>query len=360
MTAWSVAGVLGGLVILVVGADVLVRGASRLAAMVGVSPLVVGLTVVAFGTSAPELAVSVGGALTGADGLAVGNAVGSNVFNVLAILGVAAVASPLVVHQRLVRLDIPLVIAVTALVWLLAADGRLGRPEGAALVVGLAAYTVWSYRASRREPPEVAGEYEDAFGAPERPVRRRWPLAVLAVVAGLAALVLGARLLVVGATALAGAVGVPDLVVGSTVVAAGTSLPELATSVAAARRGERDIAVGNVVGSNLFNLLGVLGLAALIGPAGLPVSPAALETDLPVALLAIVVAAPVLATGLALVRWEGALLLVGYGGYLAMLVLASVGSAAAPAARVGLLGGLGLLAVVLGGLAVSQRWRARA
>lgn len=346
--------------ILVVGADVLVRGASRLAAVFGISPLVVGLTVVAFGTSAPEFAVSVGGALSGAGGLALGNAVGSNVFNVLAILGVAALVSPLVVHQRLVRIDIPLVVGVTAVVWLLAADGRLARLEGVALAAGLAAYTIWSYLASRREPPEVSGEYAEAFGAPAGSVRRRWPLALLAVAAGLATLVLGARLLVAGATALAGAMGVPDLVVGSTVVAAGTSLPELATSVAAARRGERDIAVGNVVGSNLFNLLGVLGVATLLAPAGLPVDPAALETDLPVALLAMVVAAPVLATGLTLVRWEGALLLLAYGGYLALLVLASVGSAAAPAARGGLLGGLGVLAVVLAAVAVRQRWRAGA
>lgn len=358
MTAWSILSLLGGLVVLVVGADVLVRGASRLAAMVGVSPLVVGLTVVAFGTSAPELAVSVGGALSGAGGLAVGNAVGSNVFNVLAILGAAALASPLVVHQRLVRIDVPLVVAVTAVTWLLAADGRLARLEGVALMAGLAAYTVWSYRASRREPPEVAAEYAEAFATPTGPVRRRWPLAVVAVAGGLGALVVGARLLVAGATTVAGALGVPDLVVGSTIVAAGTSLPELATSVAAARRGERDIAVGNVVGSNLFNLLGVLGLAAVVAPAGLAVSPAALETDLPVALLAMVVAAPVLATGLVLMRWEGALLLVGYGGYLATLVLASTDSAAAPAARVGLGAGLGVLAVVLAAVAVSQRRQA--
>lgn len=360
MTVWSVAGVLGGLVILVVGADVLVRGASRLAAMVGVSPLVVGLTVVAFGTSAPELAVSVGGALSGAGGLAVGNAVGSNVFNVLAILGAAALVSPLVVHQRLVRIDVPLVVGVTALVWLLAADGRLARLEGVALVAGLAAYTVWSYHASRREPPEVSDEYAEAFGAPAESVRRRWPLALLAVVGGVAALVLGARLLVSGATALAGAVGVSDLIIGLTVVAAGTSLPELATSLMAVRRGERDIAVGNVVGSNLFNLLGVLGAAALVAPTGLPVSSAVLQTDLPVALLAMTVALPVLATGLALVRWEGALLLVGYGGYLVTLVFVGVGSAAAPAARLALLGGLGALTLVLAGAAVSQRRRAGA
>lgn len=353
---WNLVGVLGGLVLLVAGADVLVRGASRLAVMLGVSPLVVGLTVVAFGTSAPELAVGVGGALREAGGLAVGNAVGSNIFNVLAILGVAALISPLVVHQRLVRIDLPVVVAVTAVVWLLAADGRLARVEGAALVAGLAAYTVWSYLASQRERAEVVDEYAEAFGTLSARGGRRWPLALLAVAAGVAALVLGAQLLVAGATALAGAVGVSDLIVGLTVVAAGTSLPELATSVVAVRRGERDIAVGNVVGSNLFNLLGVLGAAALVAPSGLPVSPSVLATDLPVALLTTMVALPVLATGLALVRWEGALLVVGYGGYLAALVLVGVGSAAAPAARTALLGGLGALIVVLAGAAVSQ-WR---
>jgi cation:H+ antiporter len=265
MQVWTIAGLAAGMAILVVGAEALVRGASRIAAAAGVSSLVIGLTVVAFGTSAPELAVSVGSALSGTGGVAVGNAVGSNIFNVLAILGFAALFGGLVVHQRIVRLDVPLLIVLTGLVWWFAADGRIAVWEGALLLVGIVAYTAFSYVVGRRETPAIVEEYDEAFGEPPEVARKGVPAAVGLVLVGLAALVGGAQLLVDGATTLAESLGVSDLVIGLTVVAAGTSLPELATSVVAARKGERDIAVGNIVGSNIFNLLAVLGAAAIAG-----------------------------------------------------------------------------------------------
>lgn len=340
----------GGMAVLVVGADALVRGASRIAAAAGISSIVIGLTVVAFGTSAPELAVSVGSALTGAGEVAIGNVVGSNIFNTLAIVGLSALFGGLVVHQRIVRLDVPLVIAVTGLVWWFAADGRLSALEGAVLFAGIIGYTGFSYVVGRREGADVVEEYEEAFGEEPAAARQGLPFAIGLVVLGLAGLVGGAQALVAGATSLAESLGVSDLIIGLTVVAAGTSLPELATSVVAARKGERDIAVGNVVGSNLFNLLAVLGATSLVG-GGIDVPQAAIDTDLPVAFLVAVVALPALAVGLRVAPWEGVLLLLAYVGYIGYLVLDGTGSAGAPTARLALLGalaGLGVLLLVAG------------
>lgn len=349
MHAVAAGAIVAGMVVLVVGAEALVRGGSRLAAAFGIPPLVVGLTIVAYGTSAPELAVSVQAALAGSGGVAVGNAVGSNVFNTLVILGVSALFGGLVVHQRLVRVDVPLLLGVTALVWWMAADGTLTRVEGALLLAGVVAYSVASYVVGRREPPEVAQEYDEAFGAPV-PARAGTAGALGLVALGLVGLVGGAQLLVDGATRIATSLGVSDLVIGLTVVAAGTSLPELATSVVAARRGERDIAVGNIVGSNLFNLLGVLGAASVVG--GLPVPEAAVSTELPVALLVTLIALPALALGLSVKRWEGVLLLGGYAAYLSYLVLVAVGSPLAATGRIALFAVLGLLAAAITAIGV--------
>lgn len=349
MGVGTVAALFGGAVLLVVGAEALVRGASRLAAAMGITPLAIGLTVVAFGTSAPELAVTVQAAVGGAGDVAVGNAVGSNVFNLLAILGLTAVTRALVVQRRIVRLDLPVLLVVTLVVWGLAANGTLGRLEGALLAAGLLGYTTWVYLASRREERgeqvrrEARGEQAAASSEPQRP----WPWAAGAIVVGLAGLVAGAQLLVSAATTIAVAAGVSELTVGLTVVAAGTSLPELATSVAAAARGQRDIAVGNVVGSNLFNLLGVLGVGALVAPDGLAIAGEALRTDLPISLLATIVVLPCLVTGLLILRWEGGLLLLAYGGYVTVVVLLGLGHPAAPTARTGLIVGLATSAVIV-------------
>lgn len=301
--------VVGGLILLVVGAELLVRGASAVAVAAGVSPLVIGLTVVAFGTSAPELAASILAARAGAADVAVGNVVGSNLFNVLVILGLAALVRPLAVQQRLIRLDVPVLIAASLAVWGLAANGVLGRLEGVALVVAIVILTAWEVRRSRRESAAVHAEYAAATGAE---ARRPVVGGVVMVAAGLVLLVLGARWLVIGATALARLLGVSELVIGLTVVAGGTSLPELATSVVAAARGQRDIAVGNVVGSNLFNLLAVLGAAAALTPDGLAVSRTALVADLPLMVAVAAVCLPVFLTGRVVSRLEGALLLLAW------------------------------------------------
>lgn len=346
MSLLAVVAVPAGVVVLVLGAGALVRGASRLAAAAGVSPLVIGLTVVAYGTSAPELAVSVHASVTGTGGVAIGNAVGSNIFNVLVILGASALFGRLVVHQRLVRVDVPLLLVVTLGVWWMAADGSLGVAEGAVLLAGIVGYSVFSYLLGRREHPEVVAEYQEAFGDDAGSVRRSWPGAVGLVVGGVVGLVAGAQLLLAGATQLAAALGVSDLVIGLTLIAAGTSLPELATSVVATRRGERDIAVGNIVGSNLFNLLGVLGASALAA-GGISVPDAAVVTDLPVSVVVTLIALPALALGLSVARWEGVLLLGGYVGYVVYLVRDATTDAPAAGERAVLLTGLLLVAVAI-------------
>ena len=312
-----------GLVLLVVGAEALVRGAKRLAAALGISPLVIGLTVVAFGTSAPELAVSVGSAFSGQASIAVGNVVGSNIFNVLFILGVSALVVPLVVSQQLVRLDVPLMIVLSGVVWLLALDGGFGRIDGALLVTGLVVYVVFLVRQSRRESAAVEAEYAREFGAREPAEPVNWFRDIAFVAFGLALLVLGAHWLVNAAVAFARYLEVSELVVGLTIVAAGTSLPEVVTSLVAAVRGERDIAVGNVVGSNLFNLMGVLGVTSLVAPDGVPVTSAVLGFDLPVMIAVALATLPIFFTGGVISRLEGLLLLAYYAAYTAYVVLAA-------------------------------------
>jgi cation:H+ antiporter len=325
----------GGL--LVLGAELLVRGASQLAASLGISPLVVGLTVVAFGTSAPEIAVTVQASASGQGDLALGNVVGSNISNLLLILGLAAVISPLVVAQQLIRRDVPLLIGVSLLVVVLALDGALGAIDGALLLGGALAYTVFAVLQSRRESAAVEAEYVAEFGVRQRPTLRQWLLRIGSVLVGLALLTLGSRWLVDGAVALARVLGVSDLIIGLTVVAVGTSLPEIASSVLASLRGERDIAVGNVVGSCLFNLLAVLGLAGLTAPGGITVPASALAFDLPVMLAATVACLPIFLHGGAILRWEGGLFLGYYGAYTLYLLLAASQSALLPPFRVAML-----------------------
>lgn len=302
----------GGLVLLVAGAEFLVRGASGLAGRFGIPSLIVGLTVVAFGTSAPEMAVSVTGALQGRSDLAYGNVVGSNIFNVLFILGASAAITPLAVARQILRVDVPIMIGLTGIVFALAQNGRIGRLEGLAFVAALAAYTLLQVRLARR------GEAE-AEEVPSGP-RRLWVQLVF-VAGGLAVLVVGSRLLVDGAVSIARAVGASELVIGLTIVAAGTSLPEVATSLVAAVRGQRDIAVGNVIGSNIFNIAGVLGISAAVSSTGLAVPAAAVSVDTPVMLAIAVATLPVLLAGQRLSRAHGLLFLAAYAAYTAWLVL---------------------------------------
>ncbi|NNJ27196.1 calcium/sodium antiporter [Alienimonas chondri] len=324
--AWAILAV--ALAVLTVGADLLVRGAARLAAAWGISPLIVGLTIVACGTSAPELVVSLHSTLSGQPDVALGNVVGSNIFNVLAILGASALIVPLRVADQFVRFDVPVMIALTAATLVLALDGRIGRIEGAALSLGLVGYLARAVWMSRRSP---AGTDEDL--AVPGPPRGSVAWSCLSVAAGLTLLVLGSRWFVSAAVDLARDFGVSELTIGLTVVAAGTSLPEAAASALAALRGERDIAVGNVVGSNIFNLLGVLGLSAALSGGGVAVSEAALRFDLPVMLGVAVVCLPICWTGQVVARWEGGLLLAYYVIYTGVLLVAATdpGRIAGPA-----------------------------
>ena len=318
----------GGLAALIAGAEALVRGASRLALAVGMSPLAVGLTVVAFGTSAPELAVTLSAAMGGGTDLAFGNVVGSNIFNVLFILGVSALAAPLIVARKLVRVDVPVAIAVALVGALLAADGRVGRLDGLLLVLGLAGYVVFTIRTARAGKAAPVGASSDSFSgaadAGTAPTARPFvPLLanVAWILAGLALLVLGSRWLVVAAVEIARMLGVSELVIGLTVVAGGTSLPEVATSLLATLRGERDIAVGNVIGSNIFNILAVLGVSSVVAPSGISAAPAALRFDVPVMLAASLACLPIFVSGHRIDRWEGGLFLAYYIAYTAYLVL---------------------------------------
>lgn len=320
---------LAGLAVLVVGADVLVRGASRLAVSFGVSPLVVGLTVVAFGTSAPEMAVSVGSALAGSPDLAIGNVVGSNIANVLLILGISALITPLLVDEQIIRQEIPIMIGASALLVVMALDGNIGLLESIALFGLVIAYTVFLVVQSRRASKSVQDEFETEI--PTSTWDRHWAVQVGLIAAGLVMLVVGADWLVDSAVAFARAFGVSDLVIGLTVVAVGTSMPEIATSIVAAIRGQRDIAVGNVVGSNVFNILAVLGAAGIAAGAGLPVSEAARTFDLWVMLAVAFACLPIMITGREIARWEGVIFLAYYAAYTAWLVLQAQQHASLPA-----------------------------
>jgi len=313
-------------VLLVAGAEVLVRGAAKLAAQFGISPLVIGLTVVAFGTSAPETAVSVQAALNGSGDIAIGNVVGSNIANVLLILGMTALVAPLVVSRQLIRLDVPIMIGASLVTFGLAWDGELSRIDGALLFTAVVVYTLFLIISSRREKAaEVDDEFAKEFGLDEPAKPHAGLINAGLVIAGLVLLVVGSNFLVEGAVALARALGLSELVIGLTVIAIGTSLPELATSIMAAFRGERDIAVGNIVGSNIFNLLCVLGLASLVSPQAIGVSSNALAFDFPVMIAVAVACLPIFFAGYCIKRWEGALFVAYYVAYTLYLVLTSTG-----------------------------------
>ncbi|QTN33853.1 calcium/sodium antiporter [Akkermansiaceae bacterium] len=340
-----------GLVLLVYSADFLVKGASNLAAAVGISPLVVGLTVVAFGTSAPELAVSVMAAFNGQDDIAVGNVVGSNIFNVLFILGISALIIPLVVHAQLVRFDVPVMIAVSVLLYLLSMDGLISRVDGLVLFALLVAYVVFLLRLSKKEKDAgVLSEYEQEYGKPA--AGPKWIKNLAFVIGGVAGLVLGSDRLVYGAVFIAKHFGVSELIIGLTIISAGTSLPEVATSVVAALKGERDIAVGNVVGSNIFNILTVLGISSIITP--LRVAEAALNFDILFMIAIAVAALPVFFHGYKIGRMSGFLFLAFYVAYIVYLILGAQGHAAFGGYRhVMLLYVAPATGLLLGGLLVS-------
>lgn len=314
-----------GLALLIVGAELLVQGGARLAAAMGIPALVIGLTVVAYGTSAPELIVSLTSSFAGQTDIAVGNVVGSNIFNILFILGLSALIAPLVVSQQMVRLDVPLMIGISVLTLLFGLDGQIGRIDGLILFTSAVIYTIvlfWqSTQAGERKedtPADTQAEHQSAMAQSNLSL---WPVNLLYIAGGLACLILGARWLIDSAVTIARSLGLSELIIGLTIVAAGTSLPEVATSVVASIRGEQDIAVGNLVGSNVFNLATVLGLSGLVAPDGIPVSTAALRVDLPIMLAVAVACLPIFFTGYRIDRWEGGLFLGYYIAYLGYLIL---------------------------------------
>lgn len=350
--------ILLGLFALVVGGELLVRGASRLAAIAGISPLVVGLTVVAFGTSAPELAVAIKASWQGQSDIAVGNVVGSNVFNILFVLGLSALISPLVVSSQLIRIEVPLMIGASALMLLMGLDGSIGRLDGLVLFAGLIAYTFWTVRRSRRESAEVKEEFEHEFPPEPRHGLGRVLLQLVLLLAGFALLTLGARWLVNGSVTIARLAGMSELLIGLTIVAIGTSLPEVAASVMASIRGERDIAVGNAVGSNLFNLLCVLGLTAMLIPGGVQVTEPALRLDIPVMIVVAVACLPIFFTGHQIARWEGGLFFGYYLAYMTYMILAAVLPGAGRTFAVVLLVFVLPLTVITLLIGVVRSWRA--
>lgn len=319
-----------GILLLIVGAEMVVRGSSRLALALGLSPLVVGLTVVAFGTSAPELAVTMQAAVAGQADLAIGNVVGSNITNVLLILGLAAAITPLVVAQTLIRIDVPIMIGVTLLMYALSYDGIIRRSEGFLLVGGILVYTIFAIYQSRKESKLVKAEYNAEYYIPRRQMLQQLWIHLVMLLGGLVCLTMGARWIVSGAVVFATMIGVSQLVIGLTIVAIGTSLPEIAATAVASLRGERDIAVGNVIGSSIFNILAVLGVASVVAPAGIAVSTAVLRFDLPVMIAVAVACLPIILNGHVIWRWEGWLFLGYYIAYITYQLLNAAHSPSLP------------------------------
>jgi cation:H+ antiporter len=300
----------GGIGVLYFGAEWLVRGSARLAGTLGVSPIVVGLTIVSFGTSAPELVVSTVASLGGNSDLAIGNVLGSNLANIGLILGVTALVRPLDVAARVVWREMPLMILLTVALYPLAWDETLSRGDGVILLMALVGYLVFVFQSVEAEAPEILGEYEEFVKASAESETRIHLSDVGLIVTGCAGLVAGGYAIVQGAVAVAGLLGVSQVIIGLTVVAVGTSLPELATSLVAAMRKEADIAVGNVIGSNIFNIAAILGTSSVLAP--MHVSSTVLHHELPAVLIMSVLVFPLLRTDWRIERWEGILLLLCY------------------------------------------------
>lgn len=340
---------IGGFVGLIVGGELLVRGASNLAAAANVPPLVIGLTVVAFGTSAPELAVSIQSCYAGKTALAVGNVVGSNLSNILLILGAAAIVAPLTVSRQLFKLDVPVMIAAAAVLMALGFDGIISRGEGIAMVIALVVYLFWTIIQGKREAKALEKELEDI--TPQ--ASQRTTLALISnlasLIGGLVLLIGGAGWLVDACVHLAKQFGVTEAVIGLTIVAIGTSLPELAISMIASARGKRDLAVGNVVGSNILNILCVVGMSAVVAPAGVGVAQEFLDFHIPFMIGISIACLPVFLSGFRVSRLEGLGMIGFYAAYLAWLVYLSVNRLGEPNHQtlVGFLTALGVAMLVL-------------
>ena len=301
-----------GLIMLFLGGEGLVRGASRLARVLGISPIVIGLTVVAFGTSAPEFVVGLIAALKGASDVVLGNIIGSNISNIGLIFGIGAIISPLIIQIRIIKVEVPIMIALSLILYGLAAWSlNLGLLQGVFLFGALIAFTIYSYFGSKKEPKEVEEEFEEFVGSSNSVWKQ-----VVFIVLGLAALIIGARFVVDSAIFIARVVGISELVISITAVAIGTSLPELSTTIIAAIRKEHDIIVGNIIGSNIFNI-GILGVISIIHP--VTVDSALLRFEFPVMIFFSILVLPLMITGKKVGRVEGILLLVLYAAFIFMV-----------------------------------------
>ncbi|TCC46073.1 calcium/sodium antiporter [Kribbella capetownensis] len=309
--------IVGGLVGLLGGAELLVRGGTGLALRFGIAPIVVGVTVVSLGTSMPELAIGIDAARQGSAGLAAGNIVGTNLVNLLLILGLSALIAPIVLDTRTVRFDLPCMAAVSVVLLVVALDGTLGTLDGVVLLLLGIGYTVGVLRTSRQESSSVQAEYQaDTGGTRTRP----W-VAVVSLVVGIAVIVIGATLLVDGAVDAAQAFGVSDAVIGLTIIAIGTSAPELVTTIVSTIRGNRDIALGNLLGSSVYNIAIILGVTILAAPGVVEVPDEVLQSDLLLMVGAAVACVPVLVSGRRITRTEGGIFVAAYVAYLAWLLI---------------------------------------
>ncbi len=311
-----------GLVTLTVGAELLTRGGARLAALVGIPPIIIGLTIVALGTSTPELAVGIEAALEGSGSLAVGNIAGTNTFNILFILGISALLLPLDLDIRAVRFDLPVMTAAAVTLMLMASDGLLTRTEGAVLVAAAVVYTFGIIRSTRRESRAVKAEFAGEYRLAPTPHPMRDVASSFAVLmVGIAIVVVGAKWLVDGAVDLARMLGVSDAFIGLTVVAIGTSSPEFVTTVVSTLRQQRDIAVGNLIGSSTYNILFILGATAIVPPDGIAIGPGLVRIDIPIMALVTLACVPVFLSGHRVTRWEGGLFVAAYLTYLTYVIL---------------------------------------
>ncbi len=337
MTLLTILQLVAGIAILLGAADLVLRGALRLSALFGISPLVVGLTVVAVGTSAPEIAVVVFAGLKDASDIALGNLVGSNIFNILFILGLSAIIAPIVVAQQIVRIDVPILIGLSGAVAVVALDGVISGIDGIILISLAVAYTLLAAWLSRRESIEIVTEYEEHFKEEIDRSGKAYFIAGLLLLIGIGGLMLGSHWTVEGAQTIAAALGLSELFIGLTVVALGTSLPEVVTSILAAMKNQQDIAVGNIIGSSIYNISAVLGIAVLTA-GELTVAPHVLTFDIPLLVATAVVCLPIFFTGYKISRWEGGVFFFYYAAYLAFLILDAMGHEALHMFRWAMLG----------------------
>ncbi|MGE4361702.1 MAG: calcium/sodium antiporter [Mycolicibacterium sp.] len=316
-----------GLAALIVGAEVMVRGGAQLAARLGISPIIIGLTVVSIGTSMPELAIGVVSAGEGSGALAVGNIAGTNIVNVLLILGLSALLIPLALQLRTVHFELPIMALAAGLLWLLASDGVLSRLDGVILVICTVVYTAGVIWSSRRESWLVAEEFAAEFSGDDvdgdatvtvtRPSTSRY---LMLTISGIAVVVVGADWLVDGAVGMARGFGVSDALIGLTVVAIGTSAPELVTTVVSTARGDRDIAIGNLIGSSIYNILLILGVTCLVSSSGVILPDSLVRIDIPIMVVVALACIPIFLSGRRVSRGEGGLMVAAYLAYLAFVI----------------------------------------